>query len=169
MSGKVVFTVGSVLRGDDAAGPLLAKMLENEPAEGWTVVDGGQMPEDELAVIRRMQPDFLLLVDAADMAAAVGTIRELREEDVVTDFLVSTHSLPLTFLLGDLRKSCGEVLFLGIQPGDISFFAPLTPPVYQAVKSLHAWLREGGHRSALASYGGLSESKEDGTQKTVVL
>ncbi|MDR1082895.1 MAG: hydrogenase maturation peptidase HycI [Coriobacteriales bacterium] len=144
MSGRVVFTVGSVLRGDDAAGPLLAKMLENNPAEGWTVIDGGQTPEDELAVVRRMQPDFLLLVDAADMGEAVGTVCALDEDDVMTDFLMTTHSLPMTFLLGNLRESCRELLFLGIQPGDTSFFAPLTPPVRQAVESLYAWLREGG-------------------------
>ena len=50
MSGKVVLTVGAVLRGDDAVGPLLAKMLEDDPIEGWDVLDGGQMPEDYLSV-----------------------------------------------------------------------------------------------------------------------
>ena len=40
--GNIVFCVGSVLRGDDAAGPLLAKKLEDFPVEGWTAVDGGQ-------------------------------------------------------------------------------------------------------------------------------
>ncbi|MDR1015087.1 MAG: hydrogenase maturation peptidase HycI [Coriobacteriales bacterium] len=144
MSGRVVFTVGNVLRGDDAVGPLLAKMLEHDPAPGWTVVDGGQMPEDELAVVRRMRPDFLLLVDAADMGDAAGTIRELDEEDVATGFLMTTHSLPMTFLLGNLKESCEEMTFLGIQPGDTSFFAPLTPPVRQAVESLYAWLQKGG-------------------------
>lgn len=33
--GNIVFCVGSVLRGDDAAGPLLAKKLEDFPVEGW--------------------------------------------------------------------------------------------------------------------------------------
>ena len=32
--GNIVFCVGSVLRGDDAAGPLLAKKLEDFPVEG---------------------------------------------------------------------------------------------------------------------------------------
>ena len=71
---KVVFTVGAVLRGDDAAGPMLAKMLEQSPIPGWTCIDGGQTPEDDLAVIRRMQPDVLLLVDASQMGREPGTI-----------------------------------------------------------------------------------------------
>ena len=151
MSGNVLFTVGSVLRGDDAAGPMLAKLLETSPAPGWAVVDGGQTPEDELAVIRRMQPDFLLLVDAADMDAAVGEMRILTEKDVVRDYLITTHNLPLSFLLEDLQRSCGKILFIGIQPGDTSFFAPLSSAVLEAVESLHHWLLAGGEPSDLLS------------------
>ena len=149
MSGNLLFTVGSVLRGDDAAGPMLAKLLEASPAVGWAVVDGGQTPEDELAVIRRRQPDFLLLVDAADMGAAVGEMRILTEKDVVSDYLITTHSLPLSFLLDDLRKSCGQLLFIGIQPGDTSFFAPLSPEVLETVEGLHRWLLASGQPSEL--------------------
>ena len=80
---KVVFTFGAVLRGDDAAGPMFAKMLEQNPIPGWTYIDGGQTPEDDLAVIRRMQPDVLLLVDAAQMGREPGTIAVVDERDVV--------------------------------------------------------------------------------------
>lgn len=149
MSGKVVFTVGAVLRGDDAAGPMLAKMMEIDPIEGWDVVDGGQMPEDYLSVIRRMQPDVLLLVDAAQMNLEPGEIRSLTEEDVATDFLVTTHSLPISFLLQDLRKSCGTVVFLGIQPAHMDFCGALTPAVHDAVQKIYDFLSRG------ASLGGV--------------
>ena len=43
-NGQVVFGIGSVLRGDDAAGPLLVKKMEDAPVEGWVAVDGGQTP-----------------------------------------------------------------------------------------------------------------------------
>lgn len=55
--GNIVFCVGSVLRGDDAAGPLLAKKLEDFPVEGWTAVDGGQTPENDLGYLRRLAPE----------------------------------------------------------------------------------------------------------------
>lgn len=141
MSGKVVLTVGSVLRGDDAAGPMLAKMLEDEPLEGWEVIDGGQTPEDELAVIRRRQPDFLLLVDAADMGLEAGEIRALEEEDVYTDYLITTHALPLSYLLSELRGCCKEICFLGIQPAQTEFFGALTPRVKEAVEGLYEALK----------------------------
>ncbi len=143
MPGKVVFTVGAVLRGDDAAGPMLAKMMQDEPIEGWDVVDGGQMPEDDLSVIRRRNPDVLLLVDAADMGEEPGTIRALQEEDVSSDYLVTTHSLPLSFLIKELKGCCGHVVFLGIQPAQTEFYHALTPAVLESVQRIYDWLARG--------------------------
>lgn len=136
MSGKVLFTIGAVLRGDDAAGPYLAKMVEDSPIDGWTVVDGGQMPEDEIAVVRRMAPDELVVVDAAEMGLAPGEVRVLHAEDVVSDYLVTTHSLPLTFVLGELEACCKSLTFLGVQPAQLGFFEPLTPAVLQGVETI---------------------------------
>ena len=146
---KVVFTVGAVLRGDDAAGPMLAKMLEQNPIPGWTCIDGGQTPEDDLAVIRRMQPDVLLLVDAAQMGHEPGTIAVVDERDVVSDLLITTHSLPITFLLEDLKKSCKQVVFLGIQPAQLEFMEPLTPEVLRSVERIYEFLKQGADFSHL--------------------
>ncbi len=143
MSGKVVFTVGAVLRGDDAAGPMLAKLMEDQPIEGWEVVDGGQMPEDQLAVVRRMEPDVLVLVDAADMGEEPGTVKPVDADCVATDFLITTHSLPITFLLEELDKCCGRVVFLGIQPAQMGFMEPLTPAVNDGVQKIYDWLATG--------------------------
>jgi hydrogenase 3 maturation protease len=143
MSGKLVLTVGSVLRGDDAAGPMLAKMLETRPIEGWEVIDGGQTPEDELPVVRRKEPDLLLIVDAADMGLEAGDIRLLDESDVYTDFLITTHSLPLTYLLKELKACCKEVIFLGIQPSHTEFFGALHPKVRKAVEDIYHCLDSG--------------------------
>lgn len=143
MGGKVVFTVGAVLRGDDAAGPYLAKLLRDVPVDGWSVVDGDQMPEDQLSVIRRMAPDLLVLVDAAQMGLAPGAVRVLERSDVVSDYMMTTHSLPLTFLLGELEACCGEIVFLGIQPGQTDFFAPLTPAVREGVEGIRHAIGEG--------------------------
>lgn len=144
MSGKVVFTVGAVLRGDDAAGPMLAKMMQDDPIPGWDVIDGGQTPEDEIAVVRRAQPDVLLVVDAADMGEAPGTIKVVDEDCVVSDFLITTHSLPITFLLKELREACPKVVFLGVQPAQMEFMGALTPEVNEAVEKIYGWLKSGG-------------------------
>lgn len=141
---NMIFTAGSVLRGDDAAGPMLAKMLEDGPVDGWEVVDGGQTPEDDLAVIRRKEPERILFVDAAQMGLKTGAIRRLTAQDVATQFLITTHSLPITFLLNELDRICDFVTFLGIQPGTIDFFEPLSPDVRDALDDIVACLRAGG-------------------------
>ncbi len=148
MSGKAVLTVGAVLRGDDAAGPMLSKMLEEAPIGGWTNIDGGQMPEDQLAVVRRMSPDVLLLVDAADMGADPGAMAVLDEEDVAANMLFTTHSLPISFLLKELKGCCGRVVFLGVQPAQLEFMGPLTPAVRESVERIYEMLKTGSDFSA---------------------
>jgi hydrogenase 3 maturation protease len=144
VSGNIVLTVGAVLRGDDAAGPLLAKMLQDDPVEGWEVIDGGQMPEDYLSVIRRAQPDELVVIDAAAMGLPVGTIRRLTADDVATDYLMTTHSLPISFLLTELESCCGHVEFIGIQPAQMEFFSSLSPEVNTAVETIYDMFSRGG-------------------------
>lgn len=139
-----MLTVGSVLRGDDAAGPYLAKLLRDDPIDGWFVVDGDQMPEDQVPVIRRMQPDLLVVVDAAQMGLSPGSVRSLCRSDVLSDYMMTTHSLPLSFLLDELGACCGSLVFLGVQPAQMDFFAPLTPAVLSGVEGIHRAIKTGG-------------------------
>ncbi len=150
MAVNVVLTVGSVLRGDDAAGPMLAKMMEDHPIEGWTIVDGGQTPEDDLAPIRRMAPGRIVLVDAAAMGLEPGAIRQVTRDDVAQQFLITTHSLPITFLLSELERCCDDVTFIGIQPQSMGFYDPLNGPVLAAVENLYRCIEEGAE---LSQYG----------------
>ena len=61
----IVLTAGSVLRADDAAGPVLSKKMEDTPIAGWYTIDGGQTPEDDIIEVKRERPPRLVLVDAA--------------------------------------------------------------------------------------------------------
>ncbi|MEF2071154.1 hydrogenase maturation peptidase HycI [Consotaella aegiceratis] len=142
MSG-IVFTVGNVLRGDDAAGPMLAERLEADPAPGWTVIDGGQTPENHTHAVRAAKPERVLLVDAAEMGLEPGEMRLIDEAAVVEHFLITTHAIPLSFLIQSLRESVPEILFLGIQPQGTGFYEPVSPAVEKAVATLHGLLRDG--------------------------
>lgn len=144
---NIVFCVGSVLRGDDAAGPMLAKMLEDDPIEGWGVIDGGQTPEDDLIVIKRRHPKRVIVVDAAAMGLPVGEVRLIDDEDISTSYLMSSHSLPITLLLGEVRSACDDVAFVGIQPGNTGFYEPLSPEVLAAVQALYARIAAGADLS----------------------
>lgn len=58
-------------------------------------------------------------------------------------FIITTHDLPVSFLIAALRESVPEVLFLGIQPSLVAFGYPISPAVEQAVVNIHAMLQSG--------------------------
>lgn len=149
MTTNVLLTAGSVLRGDDAAGPYLAKLFENNPVEGWQAIDGGLTPEDDIGVVRFLRPDLLVLVDAAAMGEAPGTIKVLSREDVTSDYLMTTHAMPMTFLLDNLEDSCDQLIFLGIQAAHTDILEPLSAPVLAAVEFLYGWLKNGARLDEL--------------------
>ena len=139
----IVLTAGSVLRADDAAGPVLSKKMEDEPIAGWYTIDGGQTPEDDIVEVKRVHPPRLVLVDAADMALPVGSVRRLRKEDVARKSMFTTHSLPLSILIEEIEASCEDIVFLGIQPGDTGFYNPMSPEVFDAVDAVYAAVEAG--------------------------
>lgn len=139
----VLFTAGSVLRGDDAVGPLLAKNLMDAPLEGWEIVDGGQTPEDDLYYIRELYPRKVVFVDAAQMGFEPGSIRRLTAQDVAKQCMITTHSLPISFLLGQLGEVCDDVVFLGVQVKGTEFFDPLSDEVRAALEDIERTLRGG--------------------------
>ncbi|WP_376964862.1 hydrogenase maturation peptidase HycI [Azospirillum sp. A26] len=139
----VVFTVGNVLRGDDGAGPLLAQLLDEQPAPGWIVVDGEDVPENHTHHIRALAPHRVLIVDAAEMELPPGEVRLIEQDSVAEQFMVTTHAIPLNFLIDSLRETVPEILFLGIQPQDTSFFAPVTTTVRSSVEAVHDRLVRG--------------------------
>lgn len=142
MKKKLVLTVGNPMMGDDAAGPLLAQALLGSPVDGWDVLDGGSAPENCLHQIREMAPEHILVVDAADMDLAPGEIRLIHEDKLDDPFLMTTHTLPLSYLIQSLRESTPRVDLLGIQSQVVAFGYPISPEVKQAVGQVHESLKQ---------------------------
>ena len=140
----IVLTAGSVLRADDAAGPVLARMMEERPVPGWLPIDGGQTPEDDIIEVKRRRPERLVLVDAADMALPAGSVRLLDRRDVAARSMFTTHSLPLTILIDEVEAACENIDFVGIQPGSTEFFGAMTPAVRDAVEAVYDAIAAGG-------------------------
>lgn len=136
----VLLCVGNSMMGDDGAGPLLAEMCAANPPGGWQVIDGGSAPETEVVAIRALRPNRLLVVDATDMGLNPGEIRIVDPDDIAEMFLMTTHNMPLNYLIEQLKADVGEVIFLGIQPDIVGFCYPMTPPVKEAVQAVYARL-----------------------------
>jgi hydrogenase 3 maturation protease len=143
MSKQVIFTVGNSLMGDDGAGPLLAELLEAEPAPDWVVIDGGNAPENLVHAVRAERPERVLLLDSAQMHLEPGAVRRIDEADIARQLVFNTHVIPLDMLIASLRETVPRVTFVGIQPAQVAFFGEMTPAVRNAVLRLHRSLVEG--------------------------
>jgi hydrogenase 3 maturation protease len=138
---NVLLTVGNGMMGDDGAGVLLAQMLSDTPLDGWSVVNGGSAPENVVHRIREMDATRVLVVDAADMDLEPGTIRRIDADKLDDPFLMTTHTLPLTFLIESLREFVPQVDLLGIQPTIVAFGFPMSEEVRTAVGQVYADLK----------------------------
>jgi hydrogenase 3 maturation protease len=142
MTKRLVLTVGNTMMGDDAAGPLLAKLMAGSPIDGWEVLDGGSAPENCMHQIREMAPEQILVVDAADMDISPGEVRIISDESLDDPFLMTTHTLPLSYLIQSLRETTPKVELLGIQSDVVAFGFPVSPDVKQAVEAVYENLKE---------------------------
>ncbi len=143
MTTRLVFTVGNSMMGDDAAGALLARRLEASPIPGWGLVDGGAAPENLIYRLRELAPDEVLVIDCADMDLEAGEVRLIPAEQLEDPFLMSTHTLPLSYLVESLREFVPRVSLLGIQPRLVSFGVPPSVEVRQAVERVYERLKLG--------------------------
>ena len=65
LHGRVaVLCVGNSLRGDDGAGPALARRLH--VGDPWRVFDAGVAPENWIGPICKFRPDVVMVIDAID-------------------------------------------------------------------------------------------------------
>jgi len=150
MNKHLLITVGNELMGDDAAGPLLASMLKQLPLEGLEVIDGGNMPENYLFKIREMTPDQVTIVDAADMGIQPGEIRLIDKDEIGSVFIMTTHTLPLTYLMEAIREFVPRVELIGIQPDLVAFGYPISNPVKNAVERVYSWLERSDEQDSSA-------------------
>ncbi|QBF83704.1 hydrogenase maturation peptidase HycI [Shewanella maritima] len=146
---NVLLAVGNSMMGDDGAGPLLAELMLKNPIEDWAVIDGGSAPENCVYKVRQLAPERVIVFDAAEIGEQAGEVRVIDPDAIADMFIMSTHSLPLNFLIEDLKTFVPEVLFVGVQPAIVAFSFPMTEMVEDAVGDLYQrlpnWQGNGGY------------------------
>jgi hydrogenase 3 maturation protease len=132
----VVLGIGNALRRDDCFGVYVASLLKQFGLENVLVLEAGTSPEAFLDDILEFKPSHLIIVDAVEVRRKPGDLIVARLDDVVDDIALSTHKLPLTLLVKYLRLMGfdGEVILVGVQPGDLSFGENPTPKVEKAAR-----------------------------------
>lgn len=140
---NILLTVGNGMMGDDGAGELLAQKLREQPLEDWTVLSGGSAPENVIHRVRDANVSRVLVVDAADMDLPPGSIRRIDADRLEDPFLMTTHTLPLSFLIESLREFAPQVDLVGIQPSVVAFGFPISEEVRLAVEQVYVDLANG--------------------------
>jgi len=157
--------VGQELRGDDAAGILAIRRLQQrivpagDPDSDLIQVssqrtertagsgqkmrssapflfEAGSLPEAAAGPLRRFGPDWVILLDAAEMGKAPGSVCWI-EPDQIDGISGSTHAFPMSgfcqYLISEL--SC-RVSIVGIQPKHLDFDTPISDEVLESVMEI---------------------------------
>lgn len=108
-----------------------ALMAHGCPA-GVEVLDGGTAPLDALATVGPV--GRLVIVDAAELGEAPGTIRLLSPDDLIaaTGDSVSLHDLDLVWALNVLHvtgQEPDEIAIVGVQPASMGWSTELSSAV----------------------------------------
>jgi hydrogenase 3 maturation protease len=112
----LVMCIGNRDGGDDAVGPYVADKLKDSGVE---VIDCGTTPENYTSVVKKHNPELLVIIDAVDMGLEPGEIRIVPKEKIGV-MHISTHGIPLSVLMNYLEQHVKKVMLVGIQPKTMS-------------------------------------------------
>ena len=135
LKGRVVLLgVGNMLRGDDAAGPLLVERLRGKVHAAC--INAELAPDRYIGNVVRIQPDTVIIIDAVHLGTTPGSYMLLKPEEL-EDTVSLTHDIPLRELIKQLQRGTdARVYVLGIQPERIGIGDSLSSRVEKALASL---------------------------------
>jgi len=133
--------IGNDLRHDDGLGPLIVESLDIRHPD-ILIENVGSVPEAFARPLAEFGAERVILIDAADMKRPVGHV-ELVTKDRIGGIAISTHHLPLSFLMMYLEQETGaKTILLGIQPQNIDFGEGLTPEVEAVSRKIISILQD---------------------------
>ena len=138
----VICCIGNELRGDDGVGPYIAQMLKekipSEKQDRIIIFNCGEVPESFSGKIIEKKPTHIILIDAATIGEAPGSVGIIEPEDL-TGLSISTHSLPLNIFASYLKEQLEnnvDIFGIGIQPKKINFSEGLSSEVKRSAERL---------------------------------
>jgi len=130
-----ILGIGNDLRTDDGLGLFIVKELKTKHPNVF-IENVGSVPEAFARPLAEFGAERVIMIDAADMRKPVGHI-ELVTKDRIGGIAISTHSMPLSFLMQYLEdQTGGKTILLGVQPQSIVFGESLTPVVEEVSRKL---------------------------------
>lgn len=131
--------VGNELKGDDGVGPYIAEKIDHPR---WLPLNCATVPGNFTSVVKRHNPELLILVDAAKMGLKPGQFRRIPKKSTDQTF-VSTHTVPLSATLNYLENHAGRIILIGIEAKTLEHSSRLSPEVKEGANKLIKILLEG--------------------------
>ncbi|WP_095609206.1 hydrogenase maturation peptidase HycI [Methanosphaera cuniculi] len=139
----LILTIGNPLRGDDGLGPLLSEKLyeklvniTDKNTDNIYLLNCETTPENDTSTIRQLKPSHIIIVDAVEFDTTPGEIIIIDKKQI-DEFNVSTHSMPISFLINYIEKTIGsKVMIIGIQPEEMLLINKISTPVKESVETL---------------------------------
>ena len=130
-----ILGIGNDLRTDDGLGPYIVHTLKFDNPNVM-IENVGSVPEAFSRPLADFGAKRIIMIDAADMRKAPGHI-ELVTKDRIGGINISTHSMPLSFLMMYLEQETGgKTILLGVQPKSIQFGEGLNPEIQQVADNI---------------------------------
>ena len=134
----VVVGVGNLLLKDEGIGIHAVKALqEMDLPPDVKIIDGGTAPD---LIAYTEAGDKLIIIDAARAGAEPGAIYRFLPEDLSQNGgMLSTHELGVEQnlrLMSLTGNKPGEIIIIGIEPGEIGWGTELSPELQQKVPEI---------------------------------
>jgi len=140
---KILLAIGNELKGDDGAGIIVGKYVQDMCENEWIVYIAGMSPEAYIFKIIKEKPDLLVIVDATLMNKKPGEFYIVPLEKVAKELMISTHRIPMDILISLLKENCKRIYFIGVQPKILEFGEP-TKEIIDSCQKIAKILCEGG-------------------------
>lgn len=132
----VIVGIGNELRGDDAAGVKIVRLLKKRQKTKAELIDAGAVPENYLGKISKIKPGVVILIDAAEMELPPGTVKEIKSDEL-DSVSFSTHAGSLSLVIDFLKQETNaDIRLIGIQPGKRDLGSEMSKQVKQAINLL---------------------------------
>jgi len=125
-----ILGIGNDLRTDDGLGLYIVNTIKFDHPNVM-IENVGSVPEGFARPLAKFGAKRIIMIDAADMRKTPGHV-ELVTKNRIGGISISTHSMPLSFLMMYLEQETGgESILVGIQPKSLQFGEGLTPEIQE--------------------------------------
>ncbi|MEX0567773.1 MAG: hydrogenase 3 maturation endopeptidase HyCI [Candidatus Njordarchaeota archaeon] len=128
-----VLTIGNPLRGDDAAGVIIGEKLKNKI--NADIFIGETAPESYVIKIADSGYTHVIIIDTAIIDRPPGSIF-IVEKDKLAEGIMTTHSIPISFMIDFLEGNNIKTLIIGIRPKHSDFTQEISEEVKNAIDRL---------------------------------